>query len=421
MSPMPNDDPAAHLERDLVWTRTAVLTLVIAGALGIWFIAIAGPSQFARTMGTGILVGAAAFGVGGVLGFLFGIPRGPSGSTPSATPSSTAFQHNTNLEQISDWLTKALVGAGLTQLQAIWGGLRSGGHMVADSLHGTLSEPSALALMILNGVAGFLAGYLFTALFLGGAFARAARASGQIPQAARLALEAYKPQVEENRPAGGLSPQADQAAAKVREIGLDQLRTPEDLTTWAKAQVAAGRYDAAADAYRRALRDRPNDPTLHREYAVALASTGDFTGAIRELQSAQQRASTTTPARERANIALDLIFNYLYVDSPDGPREALRLIAQYQQDGLDVRDPRLWIYKASALGQLFSWEKERRPPEDPLLAQLRTDTLQAIREAIRLDPISRAMLRSLWDGPNREENDLAVFQDDDEFRQVLTQ
>jgi hypothetical protein len=53
--------------------------------------------------------GAAAFS-GALLGFVFGIPRA------LAEQRNGPLQINTNLEQISDWLTKILVGAGLTSL-----------------------------------------------------------------------------------------------------------------------------------------------------------------------------------------------------------------------------------------------------------------------------------------------------------------
>jgi hypothetical protein len=69
--------------------------------------------------------------LGGPKAFLFGIPRtlqqeganAPiDANTPSASGGPTSrieYRVNTNLEQISDWLTKILVGVGLTQIAAI--------------------------------------------------------------------------------------------------------------------------------------------------------------------------------------------------------------------------------------------------------------------------------------------------------------
>src|SRR5689334_2047890 len=68
-----------------------------------------------------ILSGASLF-VGVLLGFLFGIPK-----TLRRNPDPTAggplaegdYQPNTNLEEISDWLTKLIVGIGLVELRRI--------------------------------------------------------------------------------------------------------------------------------------------------------------------------------------------------------------------------------------------------------------------------------------------------------------
>ena len=79
------------------------------------------------------LMGGAAL-VGGVVGLLFGIPK--SVSDPAVAPippkldtvagdsdapdtrARSSYAVNTNLEQISDWLTKIMVGVGLTQVGA---------------------------------------------------------------------------------------------------------------------------------------------------------------------------------------------------------------------------------------------------------------------------------------------------------------
>ena len=61
----------------------------------------------------GCLAATGAFAVGAILGLLFGVPHAGDkpvgGKTWSLVP-------NTSFDQISDWLTKILVGVGLTQL-----------------------------------------------------------------------------------------------------------------------------------------------------------------------------------------------------------------------------------------------------------------------------------------------------------------
>ncbi len=142
------------------------------------------------------LIGGSAL-VGGVLGLLFGIPKSVSDPEASEQTSSTdagptnrkttenptgrsSYAVNTNLEQISDWLTKIIVEVGLTELgnirsqfQALakyfGNGFTAGGSGSADT-----TAPVVAALIIVYGLtAGFLAGYLLTRMFLPGAFNRA--------------------------------------------------------------------------------------------------------------------------------------------------------------------------------------------------------------------------------------------------------
>ena len=75
--------------------------------------------------GVGIVATAsmACYAIGSAFGFLFSIPRSAQGSdnqavVPKADKMKEALRprDNTNLEQISDWLVKILVGAGLVNL-----------------------------------------------------------------------------------------------------------------------------------------------------------------------------------------------------------------------------------------------------------------------------------------------------------------
>ena len=62
----------------------------------------------------------AASAVGGLTGFLFGVPKGPS-DRDEQQRSGFFYRPNTNLEQVSDWLTKIIVGVGLIQAREIGG------------------------------------------------------------------------------------------------------------------------------------------------------------------------------------------------------------------------------------------------------------------------------------------------------------
>ncbi len=66
----------------------------------------------------GVLLALASLVTGLLLGFLFGIPKALQNDHPESGLQ-RAYATNTNLEQISDWLTKILVGVGLVEMGKI--------------------------------------------------------------------------------------------------------------------------------------------------------------------------------------------------------------------------------------------------------------------------------------------------------------
>jgi len=116
-------------------------------------------ASWLSVLSSGTLLGCASFCCGALLGLLFGMPRGPS------TKGEGTNLENTNLVQISDWLTKALVGAGLTQAHNLGEVLTRIGSTYADELH---SRGVAIALVIYYGIAGFFSGWLITRFFVEG-------------------------------------------------------------------------------------------------------------------------------------------------------------------------------------------------------------------------------------------------------------
>src|SRR5687767_11994550 len=86
----------------------------------------------------------------------------------------TQFRPNTNLEEISDWLTKILVGIGLIQLGQLSDRVGRLVTAVADGIGGNPPNPTfALALLLYFTMVGFLASYLLTRLYLPRAFTSA--------------------------------------------------------------------------------------------------------------------------------------------------------------------------------------------------------------------------------------------------------
>ncbi len=179
------------------WVIAAIAMLL--PLLGIFGILVY--TGFAATFGVGLLAALASAGVGLVLGLLFGVPKAISSGQvrlseqvkqvqietkqsieegsgePTATSShsqpcdqTSRFTPSTNLAEVSDWLTKLLLGAGLVSLTKIGAPL---GHLIDSISRGLSSDlpvPGsavvAAGAIVFGYVAmGFLDGYMLTTLW----------------------------------------------------------------------------------------------------------------------------------------------------------------------------------------------------------------------------------------------------------------
>jgi hypothetical protein len=127
----------------------------------------------------GFILAVACLAGGFLAGFLFGIPKvlQVDRTEPQSSDSaSAAYQQrvNTNLEEISDWLTKIIVGLGLYELKRVpvWVGELA--RVFTYSLQQPDQEQGVFAAAIVFFlICGFLLGFLITRLYLQGAFGRA--------------------------------------------------------------------------------------------------------------------------------------------------------------------------------------------------------------------------------------------------------
>ena len=201
------------------WTMAGLGFAVVIGLLVCW--------SHGGVVTVSIAALGAALGLGGVLGFLFGIPtpgsakpsvninqvnaagvveggqgggganagqrpnpdpqalnpavgdgQGPAAKPPVTLPPTVPTEgHVSNLEQVADWVTKLLLGGGLTQMQRIPPTIWKWSHVIAV---GILGKPSgvneqlivaeqafACGLMVYGFILGFFAGFLITKLQLG--------------------------------------------------------------------------------------------------------------------------------------------------------------------------------------------------------------------------------------------------------------
>jgi hypothetical protein len=139
--------------------------LPLTGALGVGVILVY-TSQVPSgvrwsAFGTAVVIGGSAWFTGGIVGFLFGIPRTVQGSAPPER--ATQYQGNTNLEQVSDWLTKIIVGIGLVQIGHIIPALSKFAESMKAPLGGLPSSAAfGLGLAISYALLGFFYFYFWS-------------------------------------------------------------------------------------------------------------------------------------------------------------------------------------------------------------------------------------------------------------------
>lgn len=174
------------------WPMLALLATVIL-SVGLFGSSRGGTRFFAVE----VMVGASALSVGALLGFLFGIPRiltrdgaeqGAADPGASAAGNTAAqallYRPSTNLEQVSDWLTKILIGVGLVEIDKASGALARVGQRVQQQAGAGFPWADMLtqAVIVVMAVLGFLASFLWTRIYYG---AIQAGADSQAVQALR--------------------------------------------------------------------------------------------------------------------------------------------------------------------------------------------------------------------------------------------
>ena len=141
-----------------------IIYIPVLGILGIGVILVyvrQVPSGMEWSVfGTAVAIAGAAGLTGGIVGFLFGIPHTIQGTaTPTDGPQ---YQGNTNLEQVSDWLTKIIVGVGLVEIGRALPSLARLGRNLKAPLGGlTSSSAFGLGLILSYLALGFLFLYLW--------------------------------------------------------------------------------------------------------------------------------------------------------------------------------------------------------------------------------------------------------------------
>jgi CheY-like chemotaxis protein len=171
------------------WILLATLAVGVATLFVLHF-------QYEIIVATSLMWGAALYVTGALLGFLFGIPKiaelqvapatqanGTAGvdsggqvqEVPKGVPAVARRSSgiNSNLVEVSDWLTKIIVGVGLVELKNLPEYGRSLANFMGESLGKAPRVPPSThltsvagAISLFFGVLGFITGYLLTRIYL---------------------------------------------------------------------------------------------------------------------------------------------------------------------------------------------------------------------------------------------------------------
>jgi hypothetical protein len=167
-----------------------VVCFIVSGLVVVSFYSFSNALNWAAAM----IWSFACLALGGIAGFLFGIPRSRSrgqrqaGPAAGANPQGALANHpqpapetstegsanggdESPIEQISDWLTKIIVGLGLANLKDLPVQLDRWANYVAPALSapGAALSPAssfALGLILYFLILGFLSCYVLTQMFL---------------------------------------------------------------------------------------------------------------------------------------------------------------------------------------------------------------------------------------------------------------
>jgi len=155
--------PFARLSHIGNWLSVYAVLLPTFGGIWIVIYAFSTPGSHLTYLGVGILTSLAAYLSGCFTGFLFGIPRVVSSGQLRHEKGTSVYAPSSNLAEVSDWLTKLLLGAGLVQLTRLGAPIGRLIDNVASGMHpAEAAKVTAGAILIGYAVIGLLEGYIVT-------------------------------------------------------------------------------------------------------------------------------------------------------------------------------------------------------------------------------------------------------------------
>lgn len=282
----------------------AVLAVVVVSIL----FALQAPSAGVATsiVAAALAVGTAAAMSGAILGFLFGIPRSLALDHQRDAEQGSRYAPNTNLEQISDWITKILVGLGLVQIGRLPSAFESLSDALSTLLGGFPSSGSfGVSLCVGTSTLGFVVGYLLARVRLPGLLSQADRLGREeVREEVMAALDQQATQnaqllqlADRQLTGDAKSPGQDELNEAVRKGSTDVLVTvfnraeAQRTATWRTDKVAMAR---TIPIFRALINNDPEHRFVRHFVSIGFAlkdqKEPDFKGAIEMLDAALESA-----------------------------------------------------------------------------------------------------------------------------------
>lgn len=220
----------------LLFYLAGLITLILSASV------YTSPAKAVSSAGIAIMVAFAASFAGGLIGFLFGIPRSGSRSTPAQNDLlgiKVQRSPNTNLEEISDWLTKVIVGVGLTQVPSIVDHTQKIVSFVASGMLLDLGAASshvlAGATLVYFSILGFIYVWMSTRLYLSAAMSMWDQLAEAVTTAVKTEVSEHLPEIStkiSSQLSDQLSGEIDKKISeerKVENLVTDYLEPGADL------------------------------------------------------------------------------------------------------------------------------------------------------------------------------------------------
>lgn len=270
----------------------------------------------------GLLLAAASAAVGGFLGFLFGIPRSKQLAVDNSNTnngSDRQYLENTNLEQISDWITKIIVGLTLVQYDkientiAIFG--EKFGPVIMTYADANAQQAVAVSIIVFYLILSFIFGYLWTRIYMetvlrwqnvkleAGLDSYLEERQQKVGDADAVAMELVDSYLDEKSDASDkkfedIQDKIRNASVIARSIIFDKARKKRKQS-WKGDNRRPLLVDRTIPIFRGLIAAAPNK--YHRNYgqlgyAIVKSSTPDWNAASEALRMAIELRGDTTPS-----------------------------------------------------------------------------------------------------------------------------